>query len=435
MTSTPQTSNTAHRLVQHLHSWLQHNSKLLSNTASLIGTTAITSGLGFLYWWLAARLFSQNDVGLASGAISAMILIATMAILGMGSLLVGELAARPEGSGSAIAASLGVTALVGAGLALGFIVLLPLLSPNLQDFLGTWPVPLLFVGGVIFTTWSNIMDQAVIGLLRGGLQLWRNAIFSIGKLVVLLGALLLSSSAVFIFGTWVGGLLASLIILWLWLLRQGVNCFTRPNWDLLKEARKLAAGHHILNLLLKAPSLLTPMIIITLLSPSSNASFYSAWMIASFSFVVPGAMTTALYAVGAASPQALPQKIRFTLRTSYLIGVISALALFISAHALLSLFGPRYAAEAETTLRLLGLGIFPMTIREHYVAVCRIQKRFRAAIRITFLSDVVQISLIIVGALLGGLDGLTLAWLIAMSLEVAFTWPIINSALRPECLT
>lgn len=228
MTSTPQTSNTAHRLVQHLHSWLQHNSKLLSNTASLIGTTAITSGLGFLYWWLAARLFSQNDVGLASGAISAMILIATMAILGMGSLLVGELAARPEGSGSAIAASLGVTALVGAGLALGFIVLLPLLSPNLQDFLGAWPVPLLFVGGVIFTTWSNIMDQAVIGLLRGGLQLWRNAIFSIGKLVVLLGALLLSSSAVFIFGTWVGGLLASLIILWLWLLRQGVNCFARP---------------------------------------------------------------------------------------------------------------------------------------------------------------------------------------------------------------
>jgi O-antigen/teichoic acid export membrane protein len=433
MTSTPQTSATP-SFSQRLQDWLKHNHKLLSNTASLIGTTAITSGLGFLYWWLAARLFSQDDVGLASGAISAMILIATMAILGMGSLLVGELAARPEGSGSAIAAALGMTALVGAGLGLGFIALLPLLSPNLQDFLGAWPVPLLFVAGVIFTTWGNIMDQAVIGLLRGGLQLWRNAIFSIGKLLALLGALLMSSSAVFIFGTWVGGLLVSLVILWLWLLRQGVNCFAPPNWRLLKEARKLAAGHHILNLLLKAPSLLIPMIIITLLSPATNASFYSAWMIASFSFVVPGAMTTALYAVGAANPQALPQKIRFTLRTSYLIGIVSALVIFLSAHALLSLFGPRYAQEAETTLRLLGLGIFPMTIREHYVAVCRIQKRFRTAIRITFLNDLIQISLVIVGALLAGLDGLTLAWLLAMSLEIVFTWPIIQAALRPEGL-
>jgi len=431
MTSTPQTSSAPHSLSQRLQNWLKHNNKLLSNSVSLIGTTAITSGLGFVYWWLAARLFSQNDVGLASGAISAMQLIATMAILGMGSLLVGELAARPEGSGAAIAAALGVTGLVGGGLALAFVLLLPLLSPNLQGLLGQGLAVGLFVVGVMATTWGNIMDQAVIGLLRGGLQLWRNAIFSIGKLLALLGALLLSSSALFIFGTWVGGLVLSLLLLWLWLARQGVNCLAQPNWGLLRGTRQLALGHHILNLLLKAPSLLTPMLIITLLSPATNASFYSAWMIASFSFVVPGALTTALYAVGAANPQALPQKIRFTLRTSYLIGIVSALAIFVSAHALLSLFGPSYAQDAETTLRLLGLGIFPMTIREHYVAVCRIQKRFRVAIRITLISDLTQLSLIVFGALAGGLDGLTLAWLLAMSLEIVFTWPIIREALRP----
>jgi hypothetical protein len=51
---------------------------LIINSSSLVGATFISSGLGFFFWWLAARRFSPEAVGLASAAISAMTLLATI---------------------------------------------------------------------------------------------------------------------------------------------------------------------------------------------------------------------------------------------------------------------------------------------------------------------------------------------------------------------
>src|SRR5881275_3639940 len=75
--------------------WVQVNSIILVNAGSLVGTTAVTSVLGFVYWWLAARQFPPEAVGFASAAISAMMLLATICILGLGTLLVGELPRQP----------------------------------------------------------------------------------------------------------------------------------------------------------------------------------------------------------------------------------------------------------------------------------------------------------------------------------------------------
>jgi hypothetical protein len=48
--------------------WVKANSVLLINAGSLIGTIGVTSVLGFVYWWLAARQFSAEGVGLARAA-------------------------------------------------------------------------------------------------------------------------------------------------------------------------------------------------------------------------------------------------------------------------------------------------------------------------------------------------------------------------------
>lgn len=66
------------------------NRELLLNAASMVGTTVITAGLGFVYWWLAARQFPQEAVGFASALISAMSLLGTLGMVGMGTLLIGE---------------------------------------------------------------------------------------------------------------------------------------------------------------------------------------------------------------------------------------------------------------------------------------------------------------------------------------------------------
>jgi hypothetical protein len=42
---------------------IRTNLHLLSNASSLVGAMAINSALGFAYWWLAARFFSETSVG------------------------------------------------------------------------------------------------------------------------------------------------------------------------------------------------------------------------------------------------------------------------------------------------------------------------------------------------------------------------------------
>ena len=62
---------------------------------------------------------------------------------------------------------------------------------------------------------AMVVDQALLGLLRGGLQFWRNAIFAAVKLGVLVLAArgLAGSDWTIVYGTWLLGHLASLAIL------------------------------------------------------------------------------------------------------------------------------------------------------------------------------------------------------------------------------
>src|SRR3982751_7048511 len=66
---------------------------LFLNAGSLMATTAITSLFGFAYWWVAARAAPAEAVGQASAAISAMTLIGTIGMFGMGTMLISDLPA------------------------------------------------------------------------------------------------------------------------------------------------------------------------------------------------------------------------------------------------------------------------------------------------------------------------------------------------------
>src|SRR5947209_20134086 len=74
-----------------LFHWMKTTSIMLINVGSLVGTTAVTSAIGFVYWWFAARHFPAETVGLASALVSAMMLLGNLCILGLGTLLIGEL--------------------------------------------------------------------------------------------------------------------------------------------------------------------------------------------------------------------------------------------------------------------------------------------------------------------------------------------------------
>lgn len=83
--------------------WRRHRD-LLGNASTLLATTGVTSVLGFVYLAIAARLCSERAVGYGSAAVSAMTLLGTIGMLGMGTVLIGELPRRRPRAGLVSAA-------------------------------------------------------------------------------------------------------------------------------------------------------------------------------------------------------------------------------------------------------------------------------------------------------------------------------------------
>ena len=108
----------------------------------------VTSILGFAYWWLAARQFSPPAVGLASAAISAMTLLGTLSICGLGILLIGELPRQKGKEASLISATLIVAGVVGGCLGMLFAIVALYLSHDFQMLRASVENVALFAVGV-----------------------------------------------------------------------------------------------------------------------------------------------------------------------------------------------------------------------------------------------------------------------------------------------
>jgi O-antigen/teichoic acid export membrane protein len=418
-----------------LQRWITKHSILLANAGSLFGTTVVTSGLGFVYWWAAARLFSPAAVGLSSAAISAMTLLGTGCILGLGTLLVGELPRQPGREASLISAALLLVAGLGGCSGVILAVAAPFISRDLAPLSVNIEAIALFAVGVSLTAITIVLDQAVIGLWQGGLQFFRNAFFSVVKLALLFIASLWVSSqtGLAIYATWTAGNALSLLPLAGYAVWKGgwSRKVYSPHWRMLWKLGPAALQHHALNLILRAPALIFPVLVTVLLSVTMNAWFYVAFMIANFIFSVPLALTTVLFAINSTDSAALAQKTRLTLSISVVITLLANVVTFIGAQQLLGLFGDAYAIQATWSLRMLGLAAFPLLLKNHYVVLCRIQNQMVQALLPMLVGFLFELGGAALGAYLGGLTGLSLGWVIALGIEAVLMSPRVYKAVYP----
>ncbi len=412
--------------------WTTANRAIVMNASSLIGTTAVTAGLGFFYWLVAAREFSPGAVGLASASISAMTLLAYAGMLGLGTMLMGELPRQRGRESSMITTAVLVSGCTGGLLGLLFAAMAPLVAADFRPLQASVGMIAVFAVGVALSSASMVADQALIGLLLGGLQFGRNAVFAVVKL----GALALVSlwvtqrTGVAIYVTWIVGNLVSMAMLAaLGSARGWLHLTARPQWSVLRGLRRAALGHHGLNLTLQLPVLGLPIVVTATLTAAFNAYFYVAWMVAvSFIWVVPAALSVVLYAVSSKTPAALGRAIRFTLGISVIAGVLSNLVLPLIGDPILHLFGGTYVAHAGPSLRILALAVFPLIVKDHFVSLCRLDRRLAKATALIAVGGLLELAGGAVGAHLSGLAGLSVGWTAVICIEGILMAPTVYRA-------
>jgi O-antigen/teichoic acid export membrane protein len=412
-----------------LRAILGRNQDLLRNAGSLVATTGVTSVLGSAYWLYAARMFAQQAVGYGTAAISVMTLLGTIGMFGLGTMLIGELPQRQAKGGlmtAALIASFAGSLILGSGFSLISLAF----GHTFLEIGGTLARMLVFSLGVAATAVTFVFDESTIGLMRGGLQLSRNMTFSIAKMAALPVCAIVVHD---LFGlgimlSWVLGAVVSVIPVAVTLKRGGASLLHKPDWRSLRQLGRLTLAHNWLNLAITTPAKLIPVIVVAVVSPSANAAFYVAFMLASFLYIVPQSLSTVLFAIASATPELIGEKLRFVLRMSLAIGVPVCLVLAISAHLALSVFGAGYAAQATFPLWLLILGYVPGIPNAVYIAVCRATGRVAQAAVFLAVFAAIQLAAIAIGGKLGGLHGLSYAMLGVAVVEALITTPPVLRA-------
>lgn len=415
----------------------EHRNKLrflLRSAAALVSTSIVTSGLGFIYWAVAARAFAATDVGESATAIAAMSLIAPFTVLGFGTVLVTQLPAMRGGRAELVATAAVVAGVVGTVVALVCAFALP------SDFLGLpgigrdVGITVLFITGVATQGIGYLLDQALLSLIGGGMQLGRNTIQAIVKLVLLIvmALALARFGSLSIFASWFLANIVSVLAVTIVLMRRYRVTVRRimPRLSVLRGLHFDAAKHHMLNIALFTPFFAMPILANVILGSEQAAYLYATWSVAGFLFYVPIALATALFASGSRDSRTFVMEFRFTLRSALLICTAANLAILLLGQWVLHIFGAEYAANGRTALILMCLGGFGLIIKDHHVALARVTGTVgREAILIGALGlgELVGAA---IGASRGGLTGLGLGWLAAVVLEALVCGPLVWRAYR-----
>lgn len=359
-----------------------YSDSLLRNSIFIMSSTVITSVIGYLYWVVAAHIYSVPNIGLASALIAATTLTSSFANLGIGSTLIQMLPQRKSGDDWSVTRNAGVaigtlTSLL-AGITIA--IVLPLFSNQFAILRLHIIYAIAFVIGVLLWTATVLLDQVFVAERATNHVLVRNVVFAILKLLLM--ALIAQGGVFSIFSSWILALAITLIggeLLLVPRLKRAYRLAVRGMAKQVRAMFSLLAGHHFINLGSMLPMYLLPILVTVQLSATDNAYFYTTWMIGSIFFMISPSVATSLFAEGSYMADSVLHKAAKSILIISALLVPAMLATFMGGRIILSLFGPDYVQHSLILLTIFTMSAIPDAITNIYVSVLRVQKRLRLA--------------------------------------------------------
>jgi len=388
------------------------STRLYSNAFYLMLNTAVMSLLGFFFWMVAARFYSEAEVGFSSAIISAISLLALLSLVGLNSSLIRFLPQtdKPHELINSSFTLSGLISLVVAGI---FLVGLNFWSPTLNFITKNAVFTLAFIAFTLAWTLSSLMDSVFLAKRRAEFTLSKNTIFSLLKipLPILLVLFFHAFGIVASWGIAISVALALSLFLFLPRVQNPYKPVPSLNLSLIKSMRQYSGGNYLANLLIRAPTLILPVMVVNLLGAEQNAYFYIAWMIAALLSAIPGGVSSSLFAEGSHFEEKLRENVIKSLKFTFLLVMPAVILLILVGKWLLLAFGQSYSANALHLLQILALSSLPLAINYIYTSILRVTGRIRELIVIW---GVITVTVLLVSGLImpaTGIIGIGYAWL------------------------
>lgn len=412
---------------------------LVRNSLFMMISTVATGLLGYVFWIVAARVFSSADVGTASAVISLCSTVALLSYLGPAAMLIERLHAyeRSRAWTSFLVwmcvATAAVTALVAA-------VAIPVVahSKGYGSFFRPADAAVLAVIGAAAWTVVNMYGSAFIAARRADGLLAVQGLVSLLKVLLVVPLCAVGLGAPGIVVAWVVSSLIGVALGAFWLLPRlglgGQRSAGEPARSVslsldeqVPPSRASAAGHlmgqHLTSVGGQVTPLLLPILVAVRLGVRPNAHFYITWMIGSVFFMVSPSISNALFAESVRSGSGLRATVGKALRVTSVLLAPAIVVMVTAGRLILGIFGQLYVSAGYGLLILMAVSALPDAVSNIAVAVCRATNRlgYSVAINIGILVVTVTSSWLLMPRL--GLLGVGVGWLGAQSLAAIASIP------------
>lgn len=407
---------------------------LHSNSVYLVGNSAVVGFLGFMFWVVAARLYTAEDVGLGSALISAALLLSFLARFGLGFGVIRFLPTSGTHSSGLINSSFtcaGLAAVVFAGI---FLAGLPVWSPDLV-FAREAP---LFVAafialvpcGAIF----HLLNQVFVAVRRAEHTLIQGLILGLLRLALIFGmGTMFGAFGIFIsWGVAVAVTLSVGVLLFLTRLRPDYRPTPSLGSGFSYQMLGFSFTNHVSQGAWNLPTWLLPLMVVNLLGGEANAHSFVTWAMAGHLFQIPIASCQSLFSEGSHRESFLARDVTQSLKFIAVLLLPAVAAMLVLGDKFLLVFGREYSVEGGKLLAVLTISALPLTVNVVYLTIARVRKRLNSLIK---ASAAVALGTLTLSYLLiptMGILGPGIAWLVSQSLVAAVVLPSMLRLLKSQ---
>lgn len=398
----------------------QIKSSLYQNAFILILTNLTVSVLGFIFWFIAARFYSAEDVGIATVIISAMNLIALLSKVGLDFGLMRFISEfDAEGRIEVVNSSLTVVIIISILASVVFLSIADIISEELK-ILKLPLFALLFIALVVIVASLQITYGLFVGLRKAKFCLIQNVTWSFIKAAIVGFLSFLGVYGIIL--SWGTGVLVAIAVVLIYLIPRLVEDF-RPRFELklelIKKLITFSVGNQVAAVFNQLPTLLLPMIVVNALGSKYSAYFYISWMIANFLFFVPHASGFSFVAESAVDYKSVKKNLLRSIIFTYVLLSFGILFVHIFGYDVLKLFRGEYV-YAYDLLKILAFSSLVAAPNVLYINLERVRRRVKP---IVLVNGIIAFTTVIGSALLVKECGLVVIgymWILGNVLALSF---------------